>query len=151
MKFLPVSLAIDGRWALLVGGGRVALHKARILSGFGCRLTVVSPSFADGFEELGCTLLHKPYEVGDVAGATLVYACTGDATLNATIRDDCRAARIPVSVCDSPDLCDFISPVIYRLDNVTVSVSSDGLDVRRSIRIRDRIRRLIEDGILSTN
>jgi siroheme synthase-like protein len=149
LKFLPVSVGVDGRRIAIVGGGRVALHKASILRGFGCAVEVVAPQFAEGFLGTGCTLIGKSYEADDIAGAALVYACTDDGELNARIRDDCRAVGIRACVCDNPALCDFVSPAIFRERNITVAVGSDGLDARRSIRIRDRIGELIKKGILS--
>jgi siroheme synthase (precorrin-2 oxidase/ferrochelatase) len=45
-------------------------------------------------------------------------------------------------------LCDFVSPAIFRQDHVTIAVGSDAREVKRSIRIRNRIMDLIEKGIL---
>jgi precorrin-2 dehydrogenase/sirohydrochlorin ferrochelatase len=45
-----------------------------------------------------------------------------------------------VSVCDDPSLCDFISPAIVRDENICIAVTSNATDVKRSIRIRDRVK-----------
>ena len=77
-------------------------------------------------------------------GVTLLFVCTGDHPLNHYIHSLARQRGILTSVCDSPAECDFTSPAIYRDGDLTVSVASDGKDVRRSIRIRDRIKEAIE-------
>jgi siroheme synthase-like protein len=148
--FMPVSLRITGRRLLVVGGGRLALHKTRLLVRFTHDITVVSPRFHEDFGRLPCRLVHKTYHESDLQDIFLVYACTDDAGLNALVRRDAARRGILASVCDSPALCDFISPAICKRENITVSVSSDARDVRRAIRIRDRIRQLVEEGQINT-
>ncbi|MDR1602362.1 MAG: bifunctional precorrin-2 dehydrogenase/sirohydrochlorin ferrochelatase [Tannerella sp.] len=147
--FMPVSLRIAGRRLLVVGGGRTALHKTALLTRFTHGITVISPQFHEDFSLLPCRTVRKTYCADDLEGFFLVYACTDDGELNALIRRDAAQRGIPASVCDSPALCDFISPAIYKHENITVAVSSDARDVRRSIRIRDRIRQLIEEGLIN--
>lgn len=44
MDFLPIFMKMRGAPALVVGGGDVALRKARLLHEAGCRLTIVAPA-----------------------------------------------------------------------------------------------------------
>jgi siroheme synthase-like protein len=147
--FLPVSIRIDGKAIVLIGGGRVALHKAVLLSRFTQAAKVVAPEFDPGFASVPFEQICKCYEPADLDGAFLVYICTGDRTLNAAVKAECERRGILAGVCDDPALCDFISPAIHKDGNVTIAVSSNAEDVRRSIRIRDRIKTLVEEGLLS--
>lgn len=137
--FLPVAIRITGRKIVIVGGGRVGLHKATILSRFTDEATVVSPEFREEFEQLPFRLVRKAYETSDLAGAFLVYICTENEELNRRIKSDAEAVGVLASVCDNPSLCDFISPAIFRNGDISIAVTSNARDVRRSIRIRDRI------------
>jgi siroheme synthase-like protein len=139
-RFLPVSVRIEGKELLVVGGGQVALHKAVILAGFTERVTVVAPDFVAGFEELPFRRHRKAFEACDLEGIFLTYICTGERVLNASIQAECARQGVLASVCDDVELCDFISPAIYREGYMTVAVSSDGRDVRHSIRLRDRLK-----------
>lgn len=143
MNFLPININIEGAKIVIVGGGRVGLHKAQILSRFTDSATVISPSFRSGFEALPFTLVNKEYDPSDLDGALLVYACTEVPTLNEQILADAHARGILCSVCDAPRLCDFTSPAIFRpgKGDVLVAVSSNARDVRRSMSIRDSIQR----------
>lgn len=143
--FLPVVLNITGKKIVIVGGGRVGLHKATILNRFTQEATVVSPSFREGFEELPFRLVQKEYQVEDIQDAFLVYVCTENEELNARIKHEAERLGVLASVCDNPDLCDFISPAIFKQDNICIAVSSNAKDVHRSIRIRNRIGELAEE------
>ena len=148
MNFLPISVNISGKRLLIIGGGNVAFHKASILSRFTDEATVVSPAFHDGFASLPFARIKKEYEKTDLHGAFLVYICTGDHELNAQIKADAENMGILASLCDDPASCDFISPAIHKTGDITVAVSSNGRDVRRSIAIRNRITEIVDEGIL---
>lgn len=140
MHFLPININIEGKRILIVGGGRVGLHKATILSRFTDEATVISPEFREGFDNLPFTLVRKNYESGDLDGAFMVYVCTENEELNRRIKQDAEERHVLASVCDNPPLCDFTSPAIFREGDLTVAVASDAKDVHRSMRIRDAIR-----------
>lgn len=140
MKFLPININIEGRRILIIGGGRVGLHKATILSRYTSEATVISPEFREGFDALPFTLVQKKYAPSDLDGAFMVYICTENHLLNEQIKHDAEERHVLASVCDAPALCDFTSPAIHSADGITIAVSSDAKDVKRSIRVRDRIK-----------
>jgi precorrin-2 dehydrogenase/sirohydrochlorin ferrochelatase len=76
--------------------------------------------------------------------ASLVYACTNDPDINQQIRIDARLRHILVNVADNPVSGDFISPALCRHKELTVAVSSNGLDVNKAIYWRNRIKTLLE-------
>jgi siroheme synthase-like protein len=147
-QFLPISINITNKKIVIIGGGKVAFHKAAILSRFTSEATVIAPEFHSEFETLPFQLIHKEYEAEDLTGAFLVYICTGNEILNATIKTDCSTRGILASVCDNPLLCDFISPAIHKEENMTIAVSSNAQNVRLSIDVRNQIRDLAEKKIL---
>lgn len=144
MNFLPININIEGKRILIIGGGRVGLHKATILHRFTDEATVVSPHFAEGFDKLPFSLVAKEYEPSDLDGAFIVYVCTENASLNERIKRDAEQRRILASVCDNPSLCDFTSPAIYKEGDLTIAVSSNATNVHLSMRIRDAIKENIQ-------
>jgi precorrin-2 dehydrogenase/sirohydrochlorin ferrochelatase len=50
-----------------------------------------------------------------------------------------------VNVVDDPELCDFISPAIFKQDYMTVAVNSYGVNVKKTIAWRDKIKKLLEN------
>lgn len=140
MNFLPINIDIEGKKIVIIGGGKVGLHKANILHRFTDKAVVISPKFIDGFEKLPFQKQEKAYEPSDLDGATLVYICTGDHDLNRKIKKEAEERHVLASVCDSPEHCDFTSPAIFKQGEMTVAVASNARNVRKSIAIRDAIR-----------
>lgn len=151
MDFLPICVRIKDREILIVGGGTVAAHKAEILHRFTDNATIVAPQIAQELRKLPFRLVEREFRAEDLEGVDLLFVCTGDKELNHRIKTLAEGRGILTSVCDDPSYCDFISPAISRRegDGLTIAVASDGKEVRRSIRVRNRINSLIERGLLS--
>ena len=148
MDYLPITIKIVSTNILLVGGGKVATHKAQILARFTDHATVVAPEITPELRALPFRIIEKEFEPQDLDGVQMLFVCTGNHELNHEIKQLAQERHILTSVCDDPAECDFISPAIYRDDNLTIAVGSDSRDVKRSIRVRNRIKELIENGTL---
>ncbi|MCD7971115.1 MAG: bifunctional precorrin-2 dehydrogenase/sirohydrochlorin ferrochelatase [Candidatus Azobacteroides sp.] len=149
LNFLPVSINITGKKIVIIGGGKVGYHKATILNRFTDQAIIISPEFHEGFKKLPFQQIKKEYETSDIKDAFLIYICTENEALNAEIKRDAESLGVLASVCDNPALCDFISPAIYKEENVTIAVSSNARNVFQSIGIRNRIGELVKEGQIS--
>lgn len=126
MDFLPLFHNLKGRPVLLVGGGEVALRKARLLAGAGAALRVVAPEVHDELRGLATETLRRGYQASDLDGVVLAVAATDDPALNAQVSTDAQARSIPVNVVDAPQLCTVIFPAIVDRSPLLVAVSSGG-------------------------
>lgn len=130
MDFLPLFHNLQGRHVLVVGGGEIALRKARLLADAGACLRVVAPEIDSqlvALVEQSQGLVHRRgYASGDLEGAVLVIAATDDEPLNAKISRDAQARGMPVNVVDAPALCSVIFPAIVDRSPLIVAVSSAG-------------------------
>ncbi|MDC7827346.1 siroheme synthase CysG [Pseudomonas sp. BLCC-B13] len=128
MDFLPLFHKLQGRVVLVVGGGEVALRKARLLSGAGGQLRVVAPEVRGELIALaGEGRVHlRGYESADLQGVALVIAATDDEPLNARISAEAQALGVPVNVVDAPALCSVIFPAIVDRSPLIVAVTSGG-------------------------
>jgi len=149
MNYLPVSLNLSNKKVLIIGGGNVAFLKFRNVCRFTTDITFLATDFLPEILSSGYPTIRKTYETSDLEGYSIVYACTNDPSLNTKIRHEAQSSHLLVSVCDDPALSDFVSPATCKVDEITLSVGSDGTDVKRSVRIRNRIIQLIDEGILS--
>lgn len=130
MDYLPLFHNLKGRLVLVVGGGDIALRKARLLCEAGAVLRVVSPEIEPELvglvEQGGGQLVQRGYAGGDLAGCVLAIAATDDEELNALVSRDAHASSIPVNVVDSPALCSVIFPAIVDRSPLMIAVSSGG-------------------------
>ena len=128
MDFLPLFHKLQGRPALVVGGGEVALRKARLLADAGASLRVVAPEVRGDLRELAgeAGVFLREYASADLQGVALVIAATDDVPLNARISAEAQALGIPVNVVDAPALCSVIFPAIVDRSPLVVAVTSGG-------------------------
>jgi len=130
MDFLPLFHNLKGRPVLVVGGGEIALRKARLLSEAGAVLRVVAPEVEAQLSELvaqgGGQTIIRGYLAGDLSGCVLAIAATDDEPLNEQVSKDAKALGMPVNVVDSPQLCTVIFPAIVDRSPLMIAVSSGG-------------------------
>jgi uroporphyrin-III C-methyltransferase/precorrin-2 dehydrogenase/sirohydrochlorin ferrochelatase len=130
MDFLPLFHKLHNRRVLVIGGGEVALRKARLLAEAGGCLRVVSPQAVSELRELveqgDGELMLRAYQPTDLQDVALVIAATDDEPLNAQISRQAQRLGIPVNVVDAPALCSVIFPAIVDRSPLIVAVSSGG-------------------------
>ncbi|TLU88655.1 MAG: bifunctional precorrin-2 dehydrogenase/sirohydrochlorin ferrochelatase [Chlorobium sp.] len=145
--FLPLNIRIDNRKILFVGGGKIAMHKIQTVGQYTSGITILAPWIHDDLKGKGYTEIYKEYEKSDLEGFFLVYASTNDNEVNRRIRDDAAQMGIMVNVVDNRELSDFISPAVIKQDEMTIAVSSNGQNVKKSVEWRNRIKALLEKGL----
>ncbi|WP_313303658.1 siroheme synthase CysG [Stutzerimonas balearica] len=130
MDYLPLFHDLKGRLVLVVGGGEVALRKARLLADAGACLRVVAPSIDQSLVALvadsGGESRARNYTADDLHGCVLAIAATDSEPTNAQVSADARTIGIPVNVVDAPELCSVIFPAIVDRSPLMVAVSSGG-------------------------
>ena len=130
MDYLPINLRLRDQPVVLVGAGKVAARKARLLLGAGANLTVVAPDITPELERMlqdsGGIWQQTRYRETDLHGQKLVVAATPDPQVNQRVHRDAVALNIPVNVVDAPDLCTVIFPSIIDRSPLTIAVSSSG-------------------------
>jgi siroheme synthase-like protein len=125
--YYPLMLNVKGEPCLVVGGGSIALQKARALRKAGADVTVVSPAFTPAFRRLRVRCVRRRFRASDVAGRVLAIAATDSPAVNRAVSTACRKRRIPVNVVDVPELCSFIVPSVVRRGPVVIAISTGGL------------------------
>jgi len=144
-KYLPVTLDISYKDILIIGGGRIATQKLSTLSMFTDKITILAIEICEDIQQTGFKQITKEYQPNDLNQYSIVYACTNNRTLNAYIKSDATKRGLLVNVVDDPELCDFISPAVFKKEYLTVAVSSSGLNVKKAIEWRNKIKQLFEN------
>lgn len=125
--YFPMFIEIEGRNCLIIGGGRIALHKIRVLQDFGAQIQVVAPEILPEIRELeNVACCQKYFEKEDLRGQAMVIAATDDQEQNRRISRMCREEKIPVNAVDQPEDCSFIFPAYLKEGDVVAAFSSGG-------------------------
>jgi len=135
----PINLSLAGRRCLVVGGGPVALSKARELVVCGAVVDVVAPEILEDFASLNGVICHKrPYEAGEVVGYRLVITATSDPAVNRQVFVEGEEAGIWVNSADDPANCAFALPARVRQGPLLVTFSTSGSSPALSTWLRRR-------------
>ncbi len=125
--YFPMFIEIKNKSCLVVGGGRIALHKVKVLKDFGVQIMVVAPMIMPEIQEMkDVVCCERHFEKEDLKGQAMVIAATDDKELNHRISQACREEKIPVNAVDQPEDCSFIFPAYLKEGEVVAAFSSGG-------------------------
>jgi siroheme synthase-like protein len=141
-----IALDLDGRRAVVVGGGPVAAGRVADLRHAGANVLIVSPAPSEALgavvaDDAGVSLLRRGYTPGDLAGAAIAIATGEDALDVDAFWAESRAVGALASVLDDLGHTDFAAPALVRRGDLRVAVSTAG----RAPALAKRVRRLLED------
>jgi precorrin-2 dehydrogenase/sirohydrochlorin ferrochelatase len=137
----PLMLDVSDRLVVIVGGGAVAVRKARGLLQAGAnRVRCVAPEI-DPQLPASVERVSARYEPRHLEGAELVFAATDSADVNAAVVRDARQRGALVSRADAEEDApgDFTSPASFRDGPACVAVSAGGSPAVAAL-IRDGLR-----------
>lgn len=158
MSYFPIYMNIKNEdKVLLIGGGKVALQKLKVLidnqinihlvaeqvdlsiyeylSGYENSETAVEMELAEYREEL----LSDDY--------SFVIAATNDRELNSRIAAASKKRNIPVNVVDDPELSTFIFPSIIKRGDLVIGISSSGKAPAVTQYYKERFSQQLPDNI----
>ena len=150
-EYFPLFVPMNGKTALLYGGGAVAARRLGGLLRFGVRVTVTAPRFSEQVRALAerypdqVTLMDGVYEPGTIAGADLVLSATDDPKADEMIFEECRSKGIAVNIASDKQKCDFYFPALIEQDGIVIGVCSGGTDHRKVRRVSDTIRKALAE------
>lgn len=125
-----VNLLLEGKVAVVVGGGKVAERKVADLLGAGAMVTVVAHEPGAQIRRLAEQKLidgyWREYSKTDLYGAYLAIAATDDEAVNRQVYKDAQAMGVLVNVVDRPALCNFTVPASVRRGDLTIAVATNG-------------------------
>lgn len=138
-----VNLSLEGRGALVVGGGEIARRKVEDLLAARARVTVIAPEICPGIaalaEQQRIRAYCRPYQAGDIGDAFVVIAATDDEALNAAVGNEAKDRNALVNVVDRPAHCTFTVPATVHRGALTIAIATDGLSPAFSGILREEL------------
>ncbi len=143
----PVFVSIEGKDVLIVGGGKVASRRARVLLEFGAAVTVISPEISRDMRDLLGRVEWRRERYAGLNGKayTLIVAASDDREVNRQTGNDAAAAGVPVSVADSKTESTFWFPAIVRGNGLVAGLTSENGDHAAVKRAAEKLRRKMRE------
>jgi uroporphyrin-III C-methyltransferase / precorrin-2 dehydrogenase / sirohydrochlorin ferrochelatase len=130
MHDFPVFLDLEKTPPLVVGGGDLAVAKARLLLKRAPCVAMAAKAVPQGLAlhaEAGRVAIVSPIpDLSQIRGRPLVISATGNEAEDARVSAVARALGVPVNVPDRPQLCTFSLPAIVDRGEVTIAVGTSG-------------------------
>lgn len=151
LSVFPAFFRVEGRTAAVFGDGDEAFAKVRLLMHTQARIVAyVQAPEADYHAFLIANRIETVranFSSGQVKGATLVFAATGDAGADRAIVAAARAERIPANAVDQPDYCDFYTPSLVNRAPVAVAIGTEGAGPVLAQMIRAQIDQMLSPSL----
>jgi len=130
MDYFPLFARLHDEPCLIVGGGAVALRKAKLLRAAGARLSINAPAINAGLRELAATgeleLHERPFDPALIADHLLIVAATSDPAVNQAVAAAAKAAKRLCNIVDDGEHSSFINPAVIDRSPIVVAISSGG-------------------------
>jgi precorrin-2 dehydrogenase / sirohydrochlorin ferrochelatase len=147
-SFMPLCVDVSYARIVIIGGGKVALQKLKYITVYAENIDLYAKEILPEIRALSLNCVEAKYDPSMLRNARLVYACTDDSELNWRICEDGRQMGALINVADDPQNCDFVSPAIFRHQDMSVAISSNGRHVKKSVQWRDAIRKYILENLI---
>ncbi|WP_347861133.1 NAD(P)-binding protein [Salimicrobium sp. PL1-032A] len=141
MTPLPLTVDIEGREAVVVGGGPVAERRVRTLLEARANLTVVSPELTSSLKEMDIIWKRKTFDHGDLENAFLVVAATGDDRVDQEVKR--AGGDVPLlNVAGHREVGNIQFPASLTRGRLSIAVTTGGA----SPALASSLRNSIEEG-----
>jgi siroheme synthase-like protein len=142
MKTYPVNLVLANKQVVLIGAGQEVARKIPDLLETGARMRVIAPAahplVRRYAEEDQIEWLARCYQPGDLAGACLVIAATGDQRVHDAVWAEGTANGQLVNIMDVIPQCNFYAPAVMRQGQLTIAIGTGGAAPALAATLRKR-------------
>lgn len=125
----PLIIDLKGKKVVIVGGGKIAYRKAKVLEEEGANITFISPEFKEDVLkfalEKGYELVLRKAKVADFQEALLVILATNDTEGNQELAKALPKHQL-VCVVDDANQGNVLFPATVRRGNLQIAVTSNG-------------------------
>ena len=130
MHLTPLFISLKGRDVLVIGGGKVANRKVRLLIRSGAKVQLVAPelhpSLQGAIDNKQIQYRQGRFEEHDISAQFLIIAATDDRAINKQVAKIAAEKNILVNVADAPELCTFMLSSTLDREPLRIAISSAG-------------------------
>ncbi|MFB5550312.1 NAD(P)-binding protein [Bacillus cereus] len=138
----PLTVRVNEKRVVVIGGGKVAGFKIIPLLKQGADIVVISPELDAHLvklvEEKKIRWYQREYEKSDIKNAFLVVAASSDSILNEQVAEDAAENQL-VNVITNPESGNVHFPAAIHRGLLNIAVSTGGASPKLAKKIRDEI------------
>jgi precorrin-2 dehydrogenase/sirohydrochlorin ferrochelatase len=142
VRYYPAFLNLKNKKAVVVGGGKVAERKVRLLLKAGANVKVISPAITKPLEKIrdkgNLKYVSRNYVKRDLKNAYIVIAATSSAEINTKIAGESENL---VNVVDTPSEGNYIVPSVVTRGPLIIAISTEGTSPAVSKTIRKEVEK----------
>ena len=150
---LPLFFALEGKRAVVAGGGPGFVWKVELLSAAGASVDVYATDLDDELAGLaldpprGSVTIHqRAWQGDDFDGAAIAIGGFENEEDASVFAAAARARGVPVNVIDKPVFCDFAFGSIVNRSPLVIGISTDGAAPVFAQAIRAKLEALLPQG-----
>ena len=150
-----IDLRLEGKLAVVFGGGSTAERKVEALLEHGSRVKVVSRDFTQRLQHLGsggavelveADLDESAPEIKEnLSEAVVVISATDSPEINTSVSRAAREAGALVCAVDMPAVSDFYFPAVVRRGSIRVGICTDGRSPLMSRLLKEKVVATVTD------
>ncbi|MFJ7756053.1 NAD(P)-binding protein [Peribacillus muralis] len=144
----PITLNIENKKCIIIGGGQIGYFKARPLLEAGAEVTVVSPEICQGFQQLKkegkIHVCLKEVEEADYREAFLIIVATNSEEVNERVYRNASHSQL-VNVISNHELGNFHLPATLNRGLLAISVSTNGASPALAKKIRNDLGEVYDE------
>ncbi|KOA20697.1 siroheme synthase [Clostridium homopropionicum DSM 5847] len=156
MAYFPFYIDINNKIFLVVGGGKIALGKIKVLLKFEAIIIVIAPNICEEIYKIKkfhdeknskeqIILYNREFRDEDILAAEIIIAATDNKLLNSHISEVCKRNNKMVNVVDVKEECSFVFPAIIKNQELVVSIATGGNSPAMAAKIKRDIEKYIPE------
>lgn len=151
MAGYPITLQLNQKPVLIVGGGKVAARKVPALLSAGAKVTIISPLLHESLSALPIEWINAEYQADFLVKLrpVLLFAATNNPEINQAILRDARHYGIFINMADESDSSDFHNMALLEKPPFTIAMSSNAVSPALLVLVRERISAVLSDGLIT--
>lgn len=126
----PISLNLQQKPCLVVGGGTIAERRVQTLLSCGATVHLVSPTatpwLTAAAQRGAIRWTPEVFQPAHLDGVAIVLVATNKSQVNADIAALARQRHCLINVVDDPAHCDFYLPAVVRRGALALAISTEG-------------------------
>ena len=146
-QYFPFYLNIEGKAALIIGGGRIACRRLKSLLKFDMNIKLLARNISEeivSIKDDRLKIYEREFEESFLEGIDFVILATDDKEFHKELSKLARDRGIWVNDAADRRNCDFYFPGIVEHENMLISVSNQGDNHSLTKKVSDEIREYLK-------